>query len=73
MDMSRNLMVFEIPRKYIPKGRNLKKLKMHKVYNTPYLEHSGVTKMVAKLRTLYFWPKLRKEVIEYVAQCLEWQ
>lgn len=54
-------------RMYILEGGELRKLILHEVHNTPYLGHPGITKMVADLRSLYFWPKHIKEGIEYVA------
>jgi hypothetical protein len=58
---------------YILDSRELKKLVLEEVHTTPYLGHPRVSKMITKLKTLYFWPRLKKDVVEYVARYLECQ
>ena len=42
-------------------------------HTTPYSLHPGTTKMYRDLQTLYWWPGMKKDVVEYVAKCLTCQ
>lgn len=57
-------------RMYIPNHVGLRKIVMEEMHSTPYSGHPGVTKMVADMRPLYFWPGLKRDVTVFVAQCL---
>ncbi|GKA30288.1 ty3-gypsy retrotransposon protein [Tanacetum coccineum] len=39
-------------------------------HDTPCAEHEGVKKMLVGLSALFYWPRMRKSVEEYVKQCL---
>ena len=58
---------------YIPSCAGLRKIVMEEMHSTPYSSHPGVTKMVADMGPLYFWPGLKRDVTAFVAQCLECQ
>ena len=38
-----------------------------------YAGHLGYQKTVAAVKSHYFWPKLKKEIVEYIARCMECQ
>ena len=42
-------------------------------HTTPYSLHPGTTKMYQDLQTLYWWPGMKKDVVEYMAKCLTYQ
>lgn len=39
-------------------------------HTTPYSLHPGTTKMYQDVKSLYWWPGMKKDVVEYVARCL---
>ena len=40
---------------------------------TPYSAHPGVKKMHADLRRLFFWSGMKRDIVDFVARCLECQ
>lgn len=58
---------------YVPNREGLRRVVLEEMHNTPFSGHPGINKMIADLRPLYFWPGLKRDVAEYVAQCLECQ
>eukprot|EP00253_Pinus_taeda_P004696 PITA_04696 len=58
---------------YIPNEESLKKLILDEFHISHYSGHPGYQKMVTALRREYYWPKMKKEVAEYLARCLEFQ
>jgi hypothetical protein len=39
----------------------------------PYVGHPGYQKIVATIKIQYYWPCMKKEIVEYIAKCLECQ
>eukprot|EP00253_Pinus_taeda_P020519 PITA_20519 len=58
---------------YVPNEDSLKKLILDEFHISHYTGHPGYQKMVTALRKEYYWPKMKKEVAEYLARCLECQ
>lgn len=46
---------------------------LQEAHNALYSGHLGVTKLMADLKPLYFLPRLKRDVTEFVAKCLECQ
>jgi hypothetical protein len=44
---------------------------MHEMHNVPYVGHPGYHKTMAMIKSHYFWPGMKKEIIEYIARCME--
>ena len=42
-------------------------------HTTPYSLHPGTMKMYQDVRSLYRWPGMKRDVVEYVAKCLTCQ
>jgi hypothetical protein len=42
-------------------------------YNVPYVGHPGYQKPVAAVKSHYFWPGMKKEIVEYITKCMERQ
>ncbi|XP_021731258.1 uncharacterized protein LOC110698159 [Chenopodium quinoa] len=55
------------------KCEELKKKLMEEGNNTPYSKHPGGDKLYKDLKKVYWWPKMKKEVAEFVAKCLACQ
>jgi hypothetical protein len=37
----------------------------------PYDEHLGYQKRIATIRCQYFWPGMKKYVVDYIDKCME--
>jgi hypothetical protein len=58
---------------YVPNYSELENTLMREMHNVPYARHQGYQKTIAVVRSQYFWPKMKKEVANYMAICLECQ
>ena len=56
---------------YIPSCDDLKRFIMDKLHKRPYTSHSGYQKMVTATRKQFYWLGLKKDIVEYLAKCLE--
>ena len=41
------------------------------MHNVPYAGHPGYQKTLTTVRKEYFWPGMKKDVVEYIAKCME--
>ena len=46
---------------------------MNEAHTTPYAMHPRSTKMYRDLKPFYWWPIMKKDVVEFVAKCLTCQ
>ena len=46
---------------------------MEEGHNTPYSVHPGGDKLYKDLKKVYWWPRMKREVAEFVAKCLTCQ
>jgi hypothetical protein len=60
-------------RLYIPSCDELKRFIMDELHKIPYTGHPGYQKMVTTTRKQFYWPELKKDIVEYLAKCLECQ
>jgi hypothetical protein len=60
-------------RVYVPNVRELKLAILKEMHNVAYDGHPGYQKTVATVKSHYFWPGLKKEIVEYIAICMECQ
>eukprot|EP00253_Pinus_taeda_P017334 PITA_17334 len=58
---------------YVPNQNKIKSLIMDEFHISHYAGHPGYQKMMKAIRKEYFWPGMKKDVVEYLAQCLECQ
>ena len=56
----------------MPAGTIRKEI-LTEAHTTPYSVHLGTTKMYRDLKMHYWWPGMKKDVIEFVEQCLTCQ
>ena len=66
------LLVFR-GRVYIPKVGELRNLVLSEAHKAPYSAHPSVKKMNADLKQHYYWPGMKRDIADFVAQCLECQ
>jgi hypothetical protein len=56
---------------YVPNVQDVKLMILHEMHNVPYAGHPGYLKTVATVKSHYFWPGMKKEIVEYIARCME--
>ncbi|XP_016752202.1 uncharacterized protein [Gossypium hirsutum] len=54
----------------IPKDDDLRQSILREAHGSLYAMHPGGNKMYQNLRELYWWPGLKREVMEFVSKCL---
>nr|GEV83936.1 hypothetical protein [Tanacetum cinerariifolium] len=55
---------------YISSVGGIRKLIMDEAHTSRYLVHLGADKMYYDLRDLYWWPGMKRDIVEYVSKCL---
>ena len=56
---------------YIPNSMDVKLIIMDKLHKRPYSRHPGYLKMITMTRKDFFWPNMKREVVEYLARCIQ--
>jgi hypothetical protein len=56
---------------YVPNVQELKLIILKEMHNVPYVWHPGYQKIVAAFKGHYFWPGMKKDIVEYIARCME--
>jgi hypothetical protein len=46
---------------------------LKEMHNVPYVGHPGYQKMVIAVKSHYYWPDMKKEIVEYITRCMECQ
>nr|CAD1818449.1 unnamed protein product [Ananas comosus var. bracteatus] len=57
----------------VPKDEDVRKAILQEAHQSPYSVHPSGTKMYKDLKVHYWWPGMKKEIGESVAQCLTCQ
>ncbi|MCO6517029.1 MAG: hypothetical protein J6586_11165, partial [Snodgrassella sp.] len=57
-------------RSWIPLYGGIRDLIMHESHKSKYSIHPGSDKMYQDLKKLYWWPKMKADIAEYVGKCL---
>ncbi|XP_070018149.1 uncharacterized protein [Nicotiana sylvestris] len=60
-------------RLYVPNVDGLRENILEKAHNLRYSIHPGATKMYCDLRQHYWWRRMKIDIMEYVARCLNCQ
>ena len=58
---------------YIPNSFELRNIMMYELHQAPYSAHLGCHIMITVVRKLYFWPGMKKDVVEYITKCQKCQ
>jgi hypothetical protein len=56
-------------RLYVPNCDDLKRFIMDELHKRPYTSHPGYQKMIIATRKLFYWPRLKKDIDDYLAKC----
>nr|GEX57623.1 putative reverse transcriptase domain-containing protein [Tanacetum cinerariifolium] len=62
--------VYFFDRVWIPSVGGIRKLIMDEAHTSRYSVHPGADKMYYDLRDLYWWPGMKRDIAEYVSECL---
>ena len=58
---------------YVPLLDELRTMILSEAHRAPYSAHRGVKKMHADLRHLFYWSRMKRDISDFVARCLECQ
>jgi hypothetical protein len=58
---------------YVPNFQELKNLILREMHNVPYVGHPRYHKTIAAVKSQYYWLGMKKEVVDFIAICLECQ
>jgi hypothetical protein len=58
---------------YVPNSQELKNMILREIYNVPYVGHPGYEKTIAAFKGQYYWLGMKKEIVDFIAKCLECQ
>jgi hypothetical protein len=58
---------------FVPNSQELKNLIFGEMHNVPYVSYPGYQKTIAALKRQYYWPGMKKEVVDFIAKYLECQ
>jgi len=58
---------------YVLNCSELKNIILREFYVKPYSGHPGYRKTLATVKKFYYWPDLKKEVVEFVDRCFDCQ
>ena len=58
---------------YVPNNEELKREILTEAHTTLYSLHPGTTNLYNDLKMFYWWPRMKKDVVEFVAKCLTCQ
>jgi hypothetical protein len=46
---------------------------LKEMHNVPYVRHLDNHKTIIAIRSQYFWPGMKKDVVDYIPRCMECQ
>ena len=58
---------------YVLDNSEIEKVTLREFHAKPYLCHPGYQNTLRAVKKLYYWLNLKKEVVEFVARCLDCQ
>ncbi|GJS72987.1 putative reverse transcriptase domain-containing protein [Tanacetum coccineum] len=62
--------LYYLDRIWVPLKGDVRTLIMDEAYKSKYSVHLGADKMYYDLRDRYWWPRMKKDIAEYVSKCL---
>jgi hypothetical protein len=58
---------------YVPSSGELRNLVLKEMHDVPYVGYPGYQKTITIVRSQFFWLGMKKDVVDYIAQCMECQ
>ncbi|GJS19051.1 putative reverse transcriptase domain-containing protein [Tanacetum coccineum] len=62
--------LYYLDRVWVPLKGEVRTLIMDEAHKSKYSVHPGADKMYYDLRDRYWWPRMKKDIVEYVSKCL---
>jgi hypothetical protein len=59
--------------KFVQNSQELKNMILREIHNVPYAGHPSYQKTIAVVKSQYYWPGMKKEVVDFIAKCLKCQ
>jgi hypothetical protein len=56
---------------YVPSFREMRNLILKETHDVPYDGHLGYHKTITTVRSQFFWPGMKKDLVDYIAGCME--
>jgi uncharacterized protein (DUF1919 family) len=56
---------------YVPSSGELKDLVLKEMHNVPYVGHIGYQKKISAVKSQFFCPRMKKDVVDYISRCME--
>jgi hypothetical protein len=56
---------------YVPSSKELRNLVLKEMHDVPYVGHPICQKTITAVRSQFFWPGMKKDLVDYIAQCME--
>ena len=56
---------------YVFENSDLNKVILRDFHVKPYSSHQGYEKTLTVVKKFYYWPNLKKDVVEFVARCFD--
>jgi hypothetical protein len=57
----------------VPSSIELSNLVLKEMHNVPYVVHSSYHKKIAVVRSQFFWPWMKRDIVDYIAKFKECQ
>jgi hypothetical protein len=58
---------------YVPSSGELRNLVLNEIHNVPYVGHIDYQKTITAIRIQSFFPKTKKDFVDYISKCMECQ
>jgi hypothetical protein len=58
---------------YVPDSPELRSAILKEMHNVPYVGHPGYQKAISALKSQYYWPGMKREIVDFIAKFLEFQ
>jgi hypothetical protein len=58
---------------FVPSSGALRNSVLKEMHNVPYAEHPSYQKKIEAVRSQLFWLGMKKDVVDYIARCMECQ
>jgi hypothetical protein len=58
---------------YVLDSEELRNVVLKEMHDVPYVRHPRYQKTITEVRSQFFWPGMKKDVVDYIAQCMECQ
>jgi hypothetical protein len=62
-----------IKKVYVPNSLEFRSVILKEMHNVPYARHPVYQKTISAVKSQYYWPDMKREIVEYIAKCLEFQ